>query len=276
MGVKQDFSDFLLKDDLVGADWIGEVVDNKDPEFTGRCKVRIFGKFDGTDVIDDPNSSFNIPDDHLPWAYPAGSNIFGGGENKGAGSLSVPKEGTKVKVRFSGGNLYAPEWFAIQDLNQGVIDEVKSSYQNAHVLFYDEDEKVKIVYTPAKGLEMFHKDSHIVINPDSSITIEHKETSSIIELVGSVINITANSTVNITANSKIQAEASECIINGSSVTKLGPGPAYSAVLAEPLWTFLKMLSSAVDAKLPTQTGAMTTQAAAFEQLSTSKNVRLSS
>lgn len=276
MGVNENFSKFLLTDDLVGADWIGEVVDNKDPEFTGRCKVRIFGMFDGTTEMDKPNSGFNIPDEHLPWAYPTGSAIFGGGKKKGAGSLSVPKVGTKVKVRFSGGNLYAPEYFAVQDLNQAVVDEVKASYQNAHVLFYDEDEKVKIVYTPAKGIEMFHKDSHIVINPDSSITIEHKESSSIIELVGSTINITANSTVNITANSKIQAEASECVINGSSVTKLGPGPAYSGVLAEPLWTFLKMLASAVDAKLPSTPGAMTTQAATFEQLSTSKNVKLSS
>ena len=276
MSVINEFGEFLLKDDLVGADWIGIVVDNKDPEFTGRCKVRIYGKFDGTAEMDNSASAFNIPDDHLPWAYPAGSSIHGGGAKKGAGSLSVPKEGSKVKVRFSGGNLYAPEWFAVQDLNQAVVDEVKESYQNAHVLFYDEDEKTKIVYTPAKGLEMFHKDSHIVINPDSSITIEHKETSSIIELVGSVINITANSTVNITANSKIQAEASECVINGSSVTKLGPGPAYSGVLAEPLWTFLKMLASAVDAKLPSTPGAMTTQASTFEQLSTSKNVKLSS
>ena len=48
MSVINEFGEFLLKDDLVGADWIGIVVDNKDPEFTGRCKVRIYGKFDGT------------------------------------------------------------------------------------------------------------------------------------------------------------------------------------------------------------------------------------
>lgn len=276
MGANDNFSKFLLNDDLVGADWIGEVIDNKDPEFRGRCRVRVYGKFDGTTNMDDADSGFNIPDDDLPWAYPAGSAIFGGGEDHGAGSLSVPKVGAKVKIRFSGGNLYAPEWFAVQDLNQKVIDEVKESYQNAHVLFYDEDEEVKIVYTPDKGLEMFHKDSHIVINPDSSITIEHKETESIIELVGSEINITANSTINITANSKIKNEASECILNGSSATKLGPSPAYSAVLAEPLWTFLKMLASACDAKYPSTPGAMTAQAASFEQLSTSKNVKVSS
>jgi hypothetical protein len=272
----RDFIDNLNVDKLDGTEWVGEVVDNKDPEFSGRCRVRVFGKFDGTTDLDNASSTYSIPDDQLPWAYPAASNVFGGGESKGAGSLSVPKVGTKVKVRFSAGNLYAPEYFAIQDLNQSVIDEVKESYQNAHVLFFDEDEKVKVVYTPAKGLELFHKDSHIVINPDSSITIEHKESSSIIELVGSNINITANSTVNITANSKVQAEASECVLNGSSVTKLGPAPAYSAVMAEPLWTFLKIMASAIDAKLPSTPGVLSTQASSFEQLSTSKNVKVSS
>jgi hypothetical protein len=276
MAEKYSFSKYLNQDNLDGTVWVGEVVDNADPLFSGRCRVRVYGKFDGTVNLDDPKSAFSIPDEDLPWAYPAGSTIFGGGEEKGAGSLSVPKVGTKVKIMFSGGNIYAPEYVAIQDVNTALINEIKDSYQNAHVLFFDEDEKTKIVYTPAKGLEMFHKDSHIVINPDSSITIEHKESQSIIELVGPVINITANSTINITANSKIEAEASESIFNGTSVTKLGPAPSYSAVLAEPLWTFLKMMASAVDAKLPSTPGVMSTQASSFEQLSTSKNVKVSS
>lgn len=276
MARKSSFSTYLNEDNLDGTVWIGEVVDNNDPTYAGRCRVRVFGKFDGRKDLDKTDSEFSIPDADLPWAYPAGSTIFGGGEKKGAGSLSVPKIGSKVKIIFSGGNVYEPEYVAVQDLNEAVITEVKESYQNAHVLFYDEDEKTKIVYTTAKGLEMFHKDSHIVINPDSSITIEHKDTESIIELTGSTINITANSTINITANSKINAEASESIFNGTSATKLGPAPSYSGVLAEPLWTFLKMLASAVDAKTPSTPGVMSTQAASFEQLSTSKNVRLSS
>lgn len=271
---KKDFSNFLLRDDLSSTDWIGEVVDNNDPEFSGRCKIRVFGKFDGSS---DPDvDTFGISNEDLPWAYPAGSCIFGGGSDHGAGSLSVPKVGAKVKVRFSGSNIYSPEYFAIQDVNPKVIEEIKDSYQNAHVLFYDEDEQTKIVYTVAKGLEIFNKDSHIVINPDSSITIEHKDTKSIIELIGPNINITANSTINITSNSKIQSESSECIMNGTSSTKLGPAPAYSAVLSEPLWTFLKMVASAVDAKLPATPGVLTSAAASFEQLSTSKNVKLSS
>jgi hypothetical protein len=275
MPARESFYTYISSDELSATDWIGEVVDNNDPEFTGRCRVRVYGKFDGTNDIDKPDSGFTIPDDHLPWAYPAASGIFAGGGTKGAGSLSVPKVGTKVKIRFSGGNIYAPEYCAVQDLNQALVDEISGSYQNAHVLFFDEDEKVKVVYTPAKGLEIFHKDSHILINPDSSITIEHRDSQSIIELVGSNINVTANSTVNITANSKIQAEANECVINGNSVTKLGPAPVYAGVLAEPLWTFLKIMASAVDAKLPSTPGVLTAQAASFEQLSSSKNVKLS-
>lgn len=257
-----DLRESLSKDNL-HADWVGEVVDNKDPDKLGKCRVRVFGKFDDLDV------------DSIPWAIPAGSNVFAGGSKHGAGSLSVPKVGAKVRVRFSGGNIYSPEYVSIQDVNEALIDEISDSYENATVLFFDEDEKVKVVYTVSKGLEIFHKDSHILINPDSSITIEHKDSSSIIELVGPTINITANSTVNVTANAKISHEATEVHSNGSSVTKLGPAPAYSALAAEPIWLFLNMLAAAVDAKLPTTPGVMASQAKIFEQLSTSKNVKVS-
>ena len=272
---KQKFVEFLNFDDLQTTEWAGEVIDNADPTFQGRCRVRVIGKFDGRSKQDDSNSPFSIPDEQLPWAFPAGSNVFGGGSKKGAGSLSVPKVGSKVKIKFSGGNIYAPEYIAVQDVNEALVAEIKDSYQNAHVLLFDEDEKLKVVYTPGKGMEIFLKESHILINPDSSITIEHAETKSIIELLGPRINITANSSVNISANSKIQADSTECILNGSSSTKLGPAPTYSAVLSEPLWAFLKIMASAIDAKLPSTPGVITTQAAAFEQLSTSTNVKVS-
>jgi hypothetical protein len=249
-------------DDLYGTEWLGEVVDVNDPKKQGRCRVKVFGKMD------------NLSIDEIPWAFPAGSSIFSGGK-QGAGSLSIPKVGAKVKIRFSGGNLYAPEYFAVQDVNESLIKEISGSYENSHVFFFDEDEKIKCVYTKSEGLKIFHKDSHITINPDSSITIEHKDTKSIVELVGPNINIIANSRVNITANSKVSIEATETHTNGSSTTKLGPTPVMSAVAAEPLWAFLNMLAAAVDAKLPSSPGVLTSQAASFQQMSTSKNVKIS-
>jgi hypothetical protein len=270
-----DFFDNLMSANLKGTEWLGEVEDNQDPEFAGRCKVRVFGLFDGTERDEVPNSPYRISTEDLPWCYPANGNFFGSGDSKGSGNLSVPKKGSKVKIRFNGGNLYAPEYFAVQDINEDLISDIKDSYENSHVILYDKDQDLKILYKVNLGFQIYYRGSNITINPDSNITIEHKETQSIIELTGGTINITANSTINLTSNSKIEAESSESILNGNTSTKLGPSPQFSAVMAEPLWAFLKILASAVDAKIPLTPTTMVSQAEAFESISTSKNVKIS-
>lgn len=271
-----NYFDNLAMSNLRGTEWLGEVEDNLDPEFAGRCKVRIFGLFDGTENDSSPTpTAYKISTADLPWCYPANGIFFASGESKGSGNLSVPKIGSKVKVRFNGGNLYAAEYFAIQDTNEEMSKEIQDSYIDSHVILFDKNEDLKILYKKNLGIQVFFKGSNFTINPDSSITIEHRETQSIIELVGGNINVTANSIVNITSNTKIQADSSESILNGSVSTKLGPAPQYSAVLAEPLWAFLKILASAVDAKTPSTPSAMASQAEAFEAIATSKNVKIS-
>jgi len=242
--------------------WVGPVVDNNDPEKLGRCRIKVFSLFD------------DLEDMEVPWAFPVNNGVFAGGAG-GMGSISIPKIGTIVRVRFSEGNLYSPEFYGIQTINRKMQADISDTYLNSHVIAYDEDEQMKILYTPGVGLQLFHKDSKITVNPDSSITIEHKDSQSIIELVGTTINITANSTINITSNSLIKGESSEVAMSGTSVTKLGPAPVYSAVLAEPLWQFLQMMAGTLDAKLPSTPGAMSGAAASFQQLSTSKNVKIS-
>jgi hypothetical protein len=268
------FLDKQISVNLNHTEWEGTVEDISDPEKQGKCRVRVFGLFDGRTDDDDENSDFIIPTKDLPWAQPVGSAFFSG-KNGGAGSMSIPKLGSIVKVRFSGGNVYAPEFFAVQDINKSMAKELESSYENSHVILYDEDEDLKVFYRPDNGFEINFKGSHFTINPDKSITIEHEGTRSIIELTGGNINITANSTVNITSNSKIEAVSSESIVNGRTTTKLGPAPAFSAVLAEPLWAFLTILAAAVDAKMPSTPGVMVSQANTFKELSSSKNVKLS-
>jgi len=269
------------KEALKGRYFIGKVVDNDDPEREGRCKVMVFGLFETEDPVLDGNNKptgqtkkAEIPKEALPWAHPFNRKMFAGGDG-GFADISVPKIGTIVRVQFAEGDIYSPEYTSIQTVNPTVSAELEASYLGSHVLAYDVDEQVKIMYTPSVGLQFFHKDSTITVNPDSSITIEHAGSSSIIELVGSEINITANSTINITSTSLIKNESSEVAMNGTSVTKLGPAPTYSAVMAEPLWVFLKALAAAVDSKLPATPGVYSGQAAAAEQLSTSKNVKVS-
>ena len=254
--------------------WLGEVEDDNDPEFLGRCKVRVFGLFDGKeDDISTNESTYKITTKDLPWCYPASSQIFASGG--GAGSISIPKKGSRVKVVFSGGNIYSPEYITIQDVNEDLVKELQDSYKNAHVLLYDKEQELKILYKENLGVQIYLKGSNVTINPDASITIEHKDTQSIIELVGGTINVTANSTINITSNTKIQADSTDSTLSGSAITKLGPSPKFSAMLAEPTWTFLKILAAAIDAKLPNTPGAMTSQAETFEKISTSKNVKIS-
>jgi len=272
----------LSPENLIGRTFIGRVVDNNDPEKEGRCRVMVYGLFENEEPIYDADNKptgettkVEIPVENLPWAQPIGRKMFAGGKG-GFADISIPKIDTFVQVQFSEGDIYGIEYSSIQNINTAVKADISNSYLNSHVLAYDEDEELKVFYTPSKGIEIYLKKSHILINPDASITIEHADSDSIIELVGTTINITANSSINITANSLVKAESNEVAMNGTSVTKIGPAPTYSAVLAEPLWAFLKSLASGVDAKMPSTPGIFSAQAASFETLSTSTNVKLSS
>ena len=248
----------LLGQSLGDKEWIGEVVDNKDDKFKFRCKIKVFGLFDEMET------------ETIPWAQPANQGIFSSADG-GFGSGSVPKIGTLLKVKFSNGNIYAPEYYAIQNINQALSDEISGDYEGTHVLAYDPDVDLKVLYQPGLGIKIHLKESHITINADESITIEHSGSSSIIELIGDACNIVTNSTVDITANDKITATAKECEINGTQKTQLGPTGNFSAVGAEPLWAFLKSLSAAVDTKWPPSPGVNASAAEIAEEASTSKN-----
>ena len=219
----------LSKSEIVGKIFYGEVVDNNDPNQDGRCKVKVFGVYetdepvyskqpDGTEKVSG-TKKVEIPTDDLPWASPGSMKTFAGGSDKGAGDISIPKVGSIVRVTFSEGDLYNPEWHTLAYLSQAVKDEIADSYLNSHVILYDSDEQLKAFYTPSKGFEIYLKKSHITINPDASITIEHADSQSIIELVGSDCNITTQANVNVTAATKIEATAETCILNGTTKTQ---------------------------------------------------------
>jgi len=133
---KERSQDGKYKENLLGTEWFGIVVSVDNTKyFDGRCKIRIFEKFD------------DITDEDLPWAFPKQSNIFGGGSGFGCGSFSYPKIGTIVRITFNNGDIYHPEYTFIQNLNNKMIDEIKQSFINCHVLLYDEDSNIKIMYT---------------------------------------------------------------------------------------------------------------------------------
>lgn len=73
---------------------IGTIVANDDPNCLGRCKINIKGITD------------NIDTNHLPWATFGGGQIYSA---NGGGSISVPKVGTQVRVKFKDNNINSME-----------------------------------------------------------------------------------------------------------------------------------------------------------------------
>jgi len=218
----------VINEDLVGTVWLGEIVDINDPEKLGRAKIRVFEKFDELD------------DDVLPWASPAQSTIFGGGGNFGAGSFSCPKKSSIVRVTFESGDIYSPEFFVIENLNMEMREElsVGNNYENAQVLLWDSDEKVKVLYTKDGGLRVFFDDSHLTIDPAKHITLEHKGGSSKMTMIEGVTT---------------QFSDTQHYMD-APVCKIGNGASHPATKCDMLFQLLGTLGTMIDSKVPPTPG----------------------
>lgn len=176
----------ITDDNLVGTFWLGKIVDVEDPNQEGRCRIRVYGKFDARVNPDDVNSDYLIPDDHLPWAYPNFSSADGSAS--GSGQFSVPKLGSVVSLYFDNGNIYTPIYYGAVHPSDELKAEISNSYQNSHVVIYDtafgldEDgnntrtgESIKLFFTEEKGLMIDYataKGSSLInIKPDNTIEI---------------------------------------------------------------------------------------------------------
>lgn len=246
--------------DLHDNDWLGIVTNNIDPLFSGRCQIRVLLLHDDFDSKE------------LPWAVPVNSTVFGG---NGAGSLSVPKIGQFVRVNFNNGDLYAPEYTTIQNIDTQMIEAIKSDYDGTHVLLYDPDEELNVMYQRNSGFRIFYRESFIQISPDSMITIQHANQESLIQLEGDKCNIVTKNEINISAAAKVEVTADEVKVAGNQTTKVGPGPYYHAVLAEVLFPMLSTLATAIDAKMPATPGVNAGIVEATKQAATSTNVLIS-
>jgi hypothetical protein len=253
---KPDF----LKKDLHDEDWIGVVTNNKDTLYSGRCQIRVFRLMDGIDSKD------------LPWATPINSTFFGG---DGAGSLSVPKIGQIVRVQFNNGDIYAPEYSTIQNVDTDLIESIKNDYEGTHVIAFDPDEELNIIYQRNLGIQIYYRESFFQISPDSMITIQHANQDSMIQLEGDKCNIMAKNEINISAGAKVEITADEVFVNGQRTTKVGPGPYYHSNLSEVLMPLIQTIATALDAKMPSTPGVSSGLVQQAKQAATSSNVLIS-
>lgn len=248
--------------DLLDKQFLGIVEDPNDPRKEGRARIRVISIYD------------DIPVDDLPWAYPKQKSTFFGKEGRG-GSLSVPKKGSIVAVRFDNGNAYCPEYYSLHEIAEDVREELgkNGEYLGSHVVLFDGDEELKIWFTISKGMTLQLKGSRVNIGRDKAITIEHDQTQSIIELRGGNISIHANSRVEVTSGSEIEAASNDIWINGNFV-KVGHNPVTGpAVLGDSLFLLLKAMATVIDQKMPAST--ISTTVDAFKDTVLSKSVKVS-
>lgn len=134
--------------DLIDKQFLGVIEDINDPRREGRARVRVA-------VLHD-----EIPTGDIPWAYPKNKGMVFGKEG-GAGSISIPKVGSIVAVKFDNGNSYSPEYFAIHELAQDVKDELNTEYEGSHFVLFDGDQELKVWFSATKGLTLVVKDASI-------------------------------------------------------------------------------------------------------------------
>ena len=224
-----DISKDYYKDELKGTEWLGLIVDNTDPNFMGRCKVRIYEKYD------------DITDADLPWVYPANNMSFAGGDSSGYGSFSCPKVGSLVRVRFNLGDEYHPEYYSVENINESLKSEISGSYTNAQCLVYDEDEDIKIIYTQSSGWMFWNKGCYINLSNSGDIYINHSDDTGEIILTGGDITIRSAASVTIKTPAT-SLDTGDC--------RLGSGAAHPAVKGDELVQLLFEMATAIDAKVP--------------------------
>lgn len=145
-------------DDLRDKQFLGVVELIDDPRKEGRARIRVYSIHDDLVAGD------------IPWAYPKNKSLFFGQEGK-AGSISIPKVGSIVAVKFDNGNPYSPEYFAIHELAQDVKDELNTEYDGSHIILFDGDQELKLWFSVGKGLTISVKGASINLAPDNLITV---------------------------------------------------------------------------------------------------------
>jgi hypothetical protein len=207
----------MFNRNLGDREWIGEILNIDDPLKMLRCKINIFGLFN------------DIDEDLLPWAFPSYSNGFSSSSG-GFGSFDVPKVGTLVKVKFNGGDIYAPEYFAIQNINETIRNEISDDYTNAHVLCFDEDEDLRVLYTQKQGVVIKMKDTLINIKANNDIFITNPNKDSIELTNTGHLNIKTGNDITVETPTHVNVKCDTMTVDAATRIDLGEGAAEQCVL----------------------------------------------
>ena len=193
----------------------GIVVDNYDPLYKGRCKIRVFGLHSETIC-----GQYIILDDDLPWASPA-PNI--GSSN---GTFNVPNIGERVYVNAD--DPYNIQYFGQVEIKSSIKD---LQYKNTEmsdklkVIAYSEDNMegennyLKIYYLPEDGLTIECNGNSILLTKYDNLLIRNNKGAEIsLDNVSGDINIKTEGKVNLNCNEvSLGGDAADTIALGSKL-----------------------------------------------------------
>ena len=253
--------------DFITESYIGVIEDIDDPNFEGRCKIRVYGIYGDTD-----ESLGSIPTEHMPWAYPLHDFQFGSIDG-GTGKFSTPKMGAKVRVKFEG-DQYHPRYFSLEHIDGELKSIIEADYENFNSIMYDSDEQMKMYYAVNTGFLLELKETFINIEPNGAVVIQHKGGSAIIEIRGDDIDVVTNNSMNVSTPNNITLNTNQAHINGA-FTDLGANPIYSNVNGEILMKLLLAIATGLDAKYPSTPGQFANLVTQMEALILSNTVKTS-
>jgi len=140
----------------LGKTYLGVVEDNKDPQKTGRLKIRVLDIYEEMSVED------------IPWASPW-KDLNGNGFN-------VPDVGKVLIVEFEHADPYKPEFVFSEHFNVNLENKLKSlndpDYLSMKSLIFDH--RTQIYVNEGEGLKIDHKYNNINIK-ENSINLNLKD-----------------------------------------------------------------------------------------------------
>ena len=190
----------------------GIVVDNYDPLYKGRCKIRVFGLHSETIC-----GQYLILDDDLPWSCPA-PNV--GSSN---GTFNIPAIGERVYVNAD--DPYNIKYFGQVEIKSSIKD---LQYKNTEmsdklkVIAYSEDnmegEKnyLKIYYLPEEGLNIECNGNKILLSKYDSLIIKNNKGAEI-----SMSNVSGD--INIKTDGKVNLDCREVCLGGEGGDSIALG-----------------------------------------------------
>lgn len=187
-------------------------MDNYDPLYKGRCKIRVFGLH--TETI---YGQYIILDDDLPWSSPA-PNI--GTSN---GSFNVPNVGDRVYVDAD--DPYNIKYYGQVEVKSSIKD---MQYKNTEasdklkVIAFSEDnmegekDYLKIFYLPEDGLTIECNGNSILLTKYDNLLIRNNKGAEI-----SLNNI--NGDINIKTEGRVNLDCREISLGGDAADTIALG-----------------------------------------------------